>query len=102
MNIYNNFADNWNPNRSRNPASYIWEYFLRRSRFFLHICLLVLVQTLYYILRVQLRMNAKRNCYVGFLAGLGYTVESETKAGRPIYPEYDAEVDFDVRLLTWF
>ena len=36
-------------------------------------------------------MNAKRNCYVGFLAGLGYTVESETKAGRPIYPEYDAE-----------
>ena len=47
-------------------------------------------------------MNAKRNCYVGFLAGLGYTVESETKAGRPIYPEYDAEVDFDVRLLTWF
>ena len=44
-------------------------------------------------------MNAKRNCYVGFLAGVGYTVDTETKAGKPIYPEYDAEVDFDVRYL---
>ena len=45
-----------------------------------------------------MRVNKERTNFVGFLAGLGYkSVVGEKNKWSAIYPEYDAEIDFDIR-----